>query len=190
MVGRKVILSVEKSVAHPGEIALEARNLVVRDDRGVTRVDDVSFTLRERRDRRHRRRRRQRPVGAARGAWRASASLASGEILLNGALPPPIGKARRACARSAFRHVPEDRHRMGLVMPFQACESAMLGFHDDKVYGRGLLFDRKAIVADEAREDGGLRHPSARAAAEDRQFLRRQSAEDRAGARDRAQSRT
>jgi ABC-type uncharacterized transport system ATPase subunit len=46
--------------------------------------------------------------------------------------------------------VPEDRQRMGLVMPFQACESAMLGFQDEKVYGAGVLFDRGAIVADEA----------------------------------------
>ena len=47
-------------------------------------------------------------------------------------------------------HVPEDRHRVGLVMPFEACESAMLGFHDEPVYGKGVLFDRKAIVADES----------------------------------------
>jgi simple sugar transport system ATP-binding protein len=46
--------------------------------------------------------------------------------------------------------VPEDRHRVGLVMSFEACESAMLGFHDEPVYGPGVLFDRKAIVADEA----------------------------------------
>ncbi len=47
-------------------------------------------------------------------------------------------------------HVPEDRQRVGLVMPFEACESAMLGFQDDPVYGRGVLFDRRAIIADEA----------------------------------------
>ena len=46
--------------------------------------------------------------------------------------------------------MPEDRHRVGLVMPFEACESAMLGFQDEPVYGKGLLFDRSAIVADEA----------------------------------------
>jgi len=39
---------------------------------------------------------------------------------------------------------------MGLVMPFEACESAMLGFHHDAIYGRGVLFDRAAIVSDEA----------------------------------------
>ena len=37
---------------------------------------------------------------------------------------------------------PEDRHRVGLVMPFEACESAMLGFHSKSVYGKGLLYDR------------------------------------------------
>ncbi len=47
-------------------------------------------------------------------------------------------------------HVPEDRHRVGLVMPFEACESAMLGFHDETVYGAGAFFSRSKIVADEA----------------------------------------
>src|ERR1700742_272588 len=46
MVGRKVILKVEKGAAHPGKIVLEARGLTVRDDRGVTRVEDVSFAMR------------------------------------------------------------------------------------------------------------------------------------------------
>ena len=45
-------------------------------------------------------------------------------------------------------HVPEDRHRVGLVMPFEACESAMLGFHREPVYGKGFFYDRKAIIAD------------------------------------------
>ena len=70
MVGRKVILRIDKGPAHPGSIALEARNLVVRDDRGVARVDGVSFIIARRRDPWRGRRRRQRPVGAARGARR------------------------------------------------------------------------------------------------------------------------
>jgi simple sugar transport system ATP-binding protein len=45
-------------------------------------------------------------------------------------------------------HVPEDRHRVGLVMPFEACESAMLGFHREPVYGKGLFYSRSAIVSD------------------------------------------
>jgi general nucleoside transport system ATP-binding protein len=151
MVGRKVILRIEKGAAHPGEIALEARNLVVRDDRGVTRVDDVSFTLR-----------RGEIVGIAGVAGNGQSellealagirALASGEIILDGAAPAPQQRNPKAIRRLGVSHVPEDRHRMGLVMPFQACESAMLGFQDDEIYGRGILFDRRAIVEDEARK--------------------------------------
>jgi simple sugar transport system ATP-binding protein len=151
MVGRKVILRIEKSVAHPGEIALEARNLVVQDDRGVTRVDDMSFVLR-----------RGEIVGIAGVAGNGQSELlealagirvlTSGEILLNGERPAADRQSPKGMRALGVSHVPEDRHRMGLVMPFQACESAMLGFQDDKVYGGGLLFDRAAIVADEAQK--------------------------------------
>ena len=148
MVGRKVILKVEKSAAHPGKIVLEARGLTVRDDRGVTRVEDVSFVLRQ-----------GEIVGVAGVAGNGQSELlealsgirppAAGEILVNGAVP--IAKANPKGMRAlGVGHVPEDRHRMGLVMPFEACESAMLGFHEEPVYGKGVLFDRRAIVADEA----------------------------------------
>ncbi len=151
MVGRKVILRIEKGPAHPGAIALEARNLVVRDDRGVMRVDDVSFTLRQ-----------GEIVGIAGVAGNGQSELlealsgirplASGEIIMNGEAPPPALRNPRGMRTLGLSHVPEDRHRMGLVMPFQACESAMLGFHHEAVYGAGALFDRNAIVADEARK--------------------------------------
>ncbi len=149
MVGRKVILKIEKGPAHPGAVALEARHLVVRDDRGVVRVDGVSFTLRE-----------GEIVGIAGVAGNGQSELlealagirplSSGEILIEGAAPPPARRNPKSVRALGVGHVPEDRQRIGLVMPFEACESAMLGFQDDPVYGRGLLFDRKAIVADEA----------------------------------------
>ena len=152
MVGRKVILRVEKSVAHPGDIALEARHLVVRDDRGVTRVDDVSFALRRGEIVGIAGRRRQRPVRAARSAGRHSPADVRRNPARWRAAAGRSSKARRACARSAFRMCRRIAIAMGLVMPFQACESAMLGFQDDQVYGRGVLFDRAAIVADEAQK--------------------------------------
>ena len=47
MVGRRVMLRIEKGAARiRARSSLEARNLVVRDDRGVVRVDGVSFDLR------------------------------------------------------------------------------------------------------------------------------------------------
>jgi ABC-type uncharacterized transport system ATPase subunit len=149
MVGRKVILKVEKGAAHPGKIVLEARGLTLRDDRGVTRVEDVSFALRE-----------GEIVGIAGVAGNGQSELlealsgirlpSAGEILVDGSVPIAAKSNPKGMRALGVGHVPEDRHRVGLVMPFEACESAMLGFHDEPLYGRGVLFDRKAIVADEA----------------------------------------
>jgi simple sugar transport system ATP-binding protein len=149
MVGRKVILKVDKDVAHPGAIVLEARGLTVRDDRGVTQLDDVSFVLRA-----------GEIVGIAGVAGNGQSellealagirALSGGEILLNGVLPGEARRNPKGMRALGVGHVPEDRHRVGLIMPFEACESAMLGFQDERTYGVGVLFDRKAIIADEA----------------------------------------
>jgi len=151
MVGRKVILKVDKGEAHPGVIVLEARGLSVKDDRGVVRLEDVSFQLRA-----------GEILGVAGVAGNGQSELlealagirplAGGEILLNGEALPASERDPKAMRRHSVGHVPEDRHRVGLIMPFEACESAMLGFHDEKVYGAGALFDRSAIIADEARK--------------------------------------
>ena len=149
MVGRKVILKIEKQPAHPGPVVLEARGLTVKDDRGVTRLEDVSFKLRA-----------GEILGVAGVAGNGQSELlealagirplAAGEILLNGAVLPASERDPKAMRHLGVGHVPEDRHRVGLIMPFEACESAMLGFQDEKIYGAGLLFNRRAIVADEA----------------------------------------
>jgi simple sugar transport system ATP-binding protein len=150
MVGRKVILKIDKGPAHPGKIVLEARDLVVRDDRGVTRVHGVSFVLRE-----------GEILGVAGVAGNGQSELlealagirppASGEILVDGRALRPSQQNPHAVRSLGIGHVPEDRQRVGLIMPFEACESAMLGFHDQATFGRGILFDRRAIVADAAR---------------------------------------
>jgi simple sugar transport system ATP-binding protein len=151
MVGRKVILKVDKTPAKPGAVALEARDLVVKDDRGVTRVDRMSFVVRE-----------GEIVGIAGVAGNGQSELlealagirapASGEILVEGAPLDPRHSDPRTVRGCGVGHVPEDRHRVGLVMPFEACESAMLGFHREPIYGKGVLFDRGAIIADEAEK--------------------------------------
>jgi simple sugar transport system ATP-binding protein len=147
MVGRKVILRIDKGPARPGKVVLEVRNLVVRDDRGVARVNGISFSLRE-----------GEILGVAGVAGNGQSELlealagirplASGEILFNGA-PLPAAKHNPHAERLiGIGHVPEDRHRVGLVMPFEACESAMLGFQYEPVYGKGVFLDRRAIISD------------------------------------------
>src|SRR5690606_24207635 len=46
MVGRRVLLRVDKGPANPGKTLLEVQDLVVADDMGVVRVKGVSFSVR------------------------------------------------------------------------------------------------------------------------------------------------
>jgi ABC-type uncharacterized transport system ATPase subunit len=151
MVGRRVLLQVEKGPANPGQTLLSVESLVVKDDLGVTRVKDVSFTVRA-----------GEIVGIAGVAGNGQSELleaisgmrdqAGGIVRLKGTPLSLKGDdgARRA-REAGLAHVPEDRQRMGLVTAFQEWENAMLGYEDSPAYGRGWLIDAEAARR-EARE--------------------------------------
>ena len=46
MVGREVVLRVEKGPAQPGEVVLQVRDLRVTDDRGLPAVNGISLEVR------------------------------------------------------------------------------------------------------------------------------------------------
>ena len=147
MVGRKVTLRIDKTPARPGEPVLEVTNLVVEDGLGVERVKGVSFTVR-----------RGEIVGIAGVAGNGQSELLealagirpvkSGQIRLKGT---PLADARsrspRELRRLGLAHVPEDRHRTGLVIPFVARESAILGYHDEATYNGPIRLHRSAVAA-------------------------------------------
>jgi ABC-type uncharacterized transport system ATPase subunit len=147
MVGRDVLLRVEKTPRAPGPPVLEVEGLSVVDERGVTRLDAVSFMLRE-----------GEIVGVAGVAGNGQSELlaalsgimakSAGSIALEGTVLDERALNPRALRRAGLLHVPEDRLRMGLVPPFAAFESAALGFTHEERYGRGLLFDRAAMIKD------------------------------------------
>ncbi|WP_234186936.1 ABC transporter ATP-binding protein [Shinella sp. NM-101] len=148
MVGRRVLLRVEKGEARPADVKLSVKNLTVRDSRGVTMVDDVSFDIRA-----------GEIVGIAGVAGNGQSELleaisgirraASGTVMLNGSPVDVIGNADPAELRKrGLAHVPEDRHHVGLVLKFEESENAILGYHDDPKYRKGLLLDIDAIRAD------------------------------------------
>jgi simple sugar transport system ATP-binding protein len=135
MVGRKVLLRVEKAPPRPREPILEVRNLEVVDEQGVRRVKGISFDIRA-----------GEIVGIAGVAGNGQSELldalagirqpARGEILLRGApvLDPAQARRRR------LAHVPEDRLRVGLVKGFTAYENAILGYQAAPDYAqRGFL---------------------------------------------------
>lgn len=148
MVGRRVLLRVEKGEANPGEIMLSVKNLTVKDSRGVTMVNNVSFDVRA-----------GEIVGVAGVAGNGQSELLetiagirkaeSGTVLLNGQPIDVTGKADPAELRKrGLAHVPEDRHYVGLVLPFEEYENSILGYHDDPKYLRGPFLNIEAIRAD------------------------------------------
>ena len=139
MVGRRVLLRVEKGPANPGDVLLDVKNLIVTDDFKVPRVKNISFQVRA-----------GEIVGIAGVAGNGQSELLEsiagmrdqlgGTISVNGKVLELYGDDGAARARAAgLAHVPEDRLRMGLVTNFMAWENAILGYQGS--YGDGLGLD-------------------------------------------------
>jgi ABC-type uncharacterized transport system ATPase subunit len=139
MVGRRVLLRVEKGPANPGQVLLDVKNLIVTDDFKVPRVKNISFQVRA-----------GEIVGIAGVAGNGQSELLEsiagmrdqlgGTISVNGKVLELYGDDGAARAREAgLAHVPEDRLRMGLVTNFMAWENAILGYQGS--YGEGLGLD-------------------------------------------------
>ena len=139
MVGRKVRLTVNKGTSHVGAAALVAEALTLRDERGVTRVDQVSFHLCT-----------GEIVAIAGVSGNGQSELlevlasirppTAGRFAANGRVITPETPSSPAKMRAiGVAHIPEDRHRSGLVTAFAANESAILGYQRDRGYSRWLL---------------------------------------------------
>ena len=187
MVGRRVLLRVEKAEKIPGAPLLEIDNLSVVDARGVLRVANVSFAVRA-----------GEIVGIAGVAGNGQSELLEA---IAGMRQPMLGSLRlegRTISSSEHNphrmrqlgllHVPEDRLRMGLVPAFPAFESAILGFSDEPQLGRGPILDHDRLIADLTKKMEQYDVRPVGAAAEIVEVFRRQPAEDRARPRDRAPS--
>jgi general nucleoside transport system ATP-binding protein len=75
----------------------------------------------------------------------------AGELTLHGERYVPARWLTPATARRLrLAHVPEDRHRRGLVLPFMAWESAVLGYHDRPRYSARGWMRRATMHADTA----------------------------------------
>src|SRR5438093_2624959 len=143
MVGREVLLRVEKKPAAPGQPMLEVHDLSVLDDRGLGAVRDVSFAVRA-----------GEIVGLAGVDGNGQTELIDA---LAGLRRPSGGEIRvrgqdvsRATARRVLDlgvgHIPEDRQRRGLLPEFSLAENLALHSYDEEPNSRfGWLFPRRLI---------------------------------------------
>src|SRR5918995_948126 len=126
MVGRDVLLQVDKKAAQPGDALLRVDHLSVVDDRGLPAVRDVSFDVRA-----------GEIVGIAgvdgNGQTELIDALTGLRHVAGGGITVGGEDLTRATARQALDagmgHIPEDRQRRGLVLEFNLAEN--LALHDD-----------------------------------------------------------
>lgn len=137
MVGRAVNFAVEKGPAHPKDIILTVKNLIVEDVRGLNAVDGLSFDVRE---------------GEILGiagvdgngqteliqALSGLTNIKEGSIELTGV--DIANKAPRYITETGLGHIPEDRHRYGLILDLSLEENmALQTYYKAPLSKNGLL---------------------------------------------------
>ncbi len=148
MVGRSVLLRINKSEAKKGDVVFSVRDLVVKDDLDVTRVKKISLDIHA-----------GEILGLAGVTGNGQTELLealsgirkveSGEIHLfddkisdqDNYLNP------RDLKEKGLAHIPEDRQRMGLVTEFKAHENLIFGYHHQEPYSKSSVLQEKEIMS-------------------------------------------
>lgn len=131
MVGRAIKFEIDKNPASPGDIALKIDNVSVRTARGTLGVKNLSLDVRS-----------GEIVGIAGVDGNGQTELIyaitglsrveSGSIAVNGKEITKLTVKERI--RSGIGHIPEDRHRHGLVLDFSIAENCVLKNYDSAPY--------------------------------------------------------
>ena len=143
MVGRDVILEVEKGEATPGVEILNIVNLQVHDERGLPAVEGVNLGLQ-----------RGEILGIAGVQGNGQTELVealtgmrpvdSGRIFIKG--EDVTGASPRNVAEKGVGHVPEDRQRDGLVASFTVMHNLVLCTYYRDEFSNAIVVDDRAIA--------------------------------------------
>jgi ABC-type uncharacterized transport system ATPase subunit len=164
MVGRDVLLRIEKPEAKTGETVLSVRDLAMTAKDGTRRLDGVTFDVRA-----------GEIVGVAgvegNGQTELIEALAgliltpavSGDIEFEGRNIVYVSARRRK--EMGIAHIPEDRHRRGLLLDFDLAENSILGVHYRRpavAHLGGIWLDNGAIRerAEQVIKDFDVRPPN------------------------------
>ena len=166
MVGREVLLRVDKAPATPGAGLLSVRDLSITAPDGTPRVSRVSLDVRS-----------GEIVGIAgvegNGQTELIEALAglipaarmTGVVTFGGRDITSLETRRRR--EIGIAHIPEDRHRRGLLLDFSVAENTILGVHYREpavAHSGSIVLDGKGILARAERliRDFDVRPPDAR----------------------------
>jgi general nucleoside transport system ATP-binding protein len=143
MVGREVLLRVKKDEAKPRDPVLSVRGLTLRGAEGNPILDGVSFEVRG-----------GETLGIAGVEGNGQTELieilaglrraTEGEVLLEGTRIDNLDPHQRK--RRGIAHIPEDRHRRGLLLPFDLAGNSILGVHRDRPISGAVLLNNDVIV--------------------------------------------
>jgi len=144
MVGRSVLLKVDKPAANPKETVLEVRDLTVMSDRKTEAVHGVSFAVRA-----------GEILGIAGVEGNGQNELieaitglrahATGEVRVKGVLMP--NGTPHALIDAGVAHIPEDRGRFGMVSDYPLTYNFVLSTIEREPFSRGGVIDEQAIGA-------------------------------------------
>jgi len=159
MVGREVILSVDKKPAKPQENVFKVDGLKVRDFRGLEVVRDVSFFVRA-----------GEILGVAGVQGNGQTELvealtglratAGGKVWFNG--HDVTHKSPRVFTETGMAHIPEDRQKYGLVLSYVVADNLVLNTYYLPPFGVRSVLQSKAIDANARKliKDFDVRTPS------------------------------
>lgn len=157
MVGRAVKFDIEKAPCKPGKVVLDVQNITVKDAIGVDKVKDLTLSVRE-----------GEIVGIAGVDGNGQTELLyalsglspveSGKIILDGEDITNLTIKQRI--ERGLGHIPEDRHKHGLIGGFTVAENSVLkDYYTDKYTGKGgvLKYNEIKKVSDQLIQDFDIR---------------------------------
>jgi len=147
MVGREVILTVDKAPARMGPVVLEIKDLQVRDDRKQMAVNGLSLEVRA-----------GEILGVAGVQGNGQTELVEG---LTGLRPVSGGEVHilghdtthaspRRILEQGVAHIPEDRQRDGLVLSYPVADNLVLNTYYLPPFARGMELQAGAVLASAA----------------------------------------
>ncbi len=160
MVGRQVDLEVDKEPGRPGQRVLEVKDLMVLDDRHQLAVDGISFEVME-----------GEVLGIAGVQGNGQTELVealtglrastSGKIVITD--EDLTNSTPRQITEQGVAHVPEDRQKDGLVLPFPVADNLILNTYYQEPFSKGVVLQADKILenANQLIKDFDIRTPGA-----------------------------